>query len=81
MRAPIIKMIRPDTDLGALMTRILVADDHELLRDTLVSYFEAEAAFEVDSVGDFAAAVAAVEKAGGKVTVVAPKQKAEKAAE
>ena len=42
------------------MTRILVADDHELLRDTLVCYLKSEAAFEVDAVGDYPAAAAAV---------------------
>lgn len=40
--------------------RILVADDHELLRDTLVCYLETEAAFDVESVGNYHAAVEAV---------------------
>lgn len=42
------------------MTRILVADDHELLRDTLVCYLQLEADFDVDSVCDYASATAAV---------------------
>lgn len=45
------------------MMRILVADDHDLLRDTLVSYLQTETAFDVDSVGDYPLAAAAV--AGG----------------
>ena len=43
------------------MIRILVADDHELLRDTLVCYLQTEENFDVDCVGDFPAAAAAVE--------------------
>ena len=45
------------------MTRILVADDHDLLRETLTSYLESEAEFEVDSVADYPSAVAAVQGA------------------
>lgn len=45
--------------------RILVADDHELLRDSLVCYLRTEAAFEVESVGDFPSAEAAVRAGGG----------------
>lgn len=40
--------------------KILVADDHELLRDTLVAYLTIEGSFEVTAVGDVAAAAAAL---------------------
>lgn len=40
--------------------RILVADDHDLLRDTLVVYLQTEASFDVESVGNFAEASEAV---------------------
>lgn len=36
--------------------RILIADDHDLLRDTLVMYLEAEAGFEVAAAADLATA-------------------------
>ena len=38
--------------------RILIADDHMLLRDTLVLYFENEDGFETDTAADYAEAVA-----------------------
>ncbi|WP_116082417.1 response regulator [Tropicimonas sp. IMCC34011] len=38
--------------------RILIADDHELLRDMLVLYFEGEAGFEVETAADRASAEA-----------------------
>ena len=37
--------------------RILIADDHELLRDTLVMYLQGEAGFEVETSGTFHEAV------------------------
>lgn len=40
--------------------RILIADDHELLRDVLRSYLEAEGGFEVETVADLAQAIAAI---------------------
>jgi DNA-binding NarL/FixJ family response regulator len=40
--------------------RILVADDHELLRDVLRSYLEAEGGFEVETVADLPQALAAI---------------------
>lgn len=40
--------------------RILIADDHELLRDVLRSYLEAEGGFAVDTVADLPAALAAI---------------------
>lgn len=40
--------------------RILIADDHELLRDTLVAYLTTEGSFVVTAVGDVAAAAAAL---------------------
>ncbi len=40
--------------------RILIADDHELLRDVLRSYLEAEGGFEVETVADLPAALAAI---------------------
>lgn len=39
------------------MTRVLIADDHELLRDVLRSYLEAEGGFEVATVADLPAAL------------------------
>lgn len=42
------------------MMRILIADDHELLRDVLRSYLEAEGGFEVATVGDLPKALAAI---------------------
>jgi CheY-like chemotaxis protein len=43
--------------------RILIADDHELLRDVLRSYLEAEDGFKVETVADLHAALARVEEA------------------
>jgi DNA-binding NarL/FixJ family response regulator len=40
--------------------RILIADDHELLRDVLRSYLEAEGGFEVETVADLPQAIAAI---------------------
>lgn len=40
--------------------RILIADDHELLRDVLRSYLEAEGGFAVDTAADLPAALAAI---------------------
>jgi DNA-binding NarL/FixJ family response regulator len=40
--------------------RILIADDHELLRDVLRSYLEAEGGFAVDTVADLPQALAAI---------------------
>jgi DNA-binding NarL/FixJ family response regulator len=40
--------------------RILIADDHELLRDVLRSYLEAEGGFEVETVADLPAALASI---------------------
>ena len=40
--------------------RILIADDHELLRDVLRSYLEAEGSFAVDTVADLPQALAAI---------------------
>lgn len=37
--------------------RILIADDHELLRDTLVMYLQGEAGFEVETSGNFHEAI------------------------
>lgn len=42
------------------MMRILIADDHELLRDMLRSYLEAETGFEVETVADLPAALARI---------------------
>ncbi len=44
--------------------RILIADDHELLRDVLRSYLEAEGGFAVDTVADLPEALARIEAAG-----------------
>jgi two-component system, NarL family, nitrate/nitrite response regulator NarL len=40
--------------------RILIADDHELLRDVLRSYLEAEGGFTVETVADLPAALEAI---------------------
>jgi len=40
--------------------RILIADDHELLRDVLRSYLEAEGGFDVETVADLPAALASI---------------------
>ena len=41
--------------------RILIADDHELLRDTLVAFLSAEGGLETDTVGSFDEARALIE--------------------
>lgn len=46
---------RTGTDTENAM-RILIADDHDLLRDMLVLYFEGEGGFSIDTVADYAAA-------------------------
>ena len=43
--------------------RILIADDHELLRDVLRSYLEAEGGFAVDTVADLPAALVNIAEA------------------
>jgi DNA-binding NarL/FixJ family response regulator len=43
------------------MMRVLIADDHELLRDVLRSYLETEGDFEVETVADLPAALDAME--------------------
>lgn len=43
-------------DEGTAM-RILIADDHDLLRDTLVMYLQGEAGFEVQTAGNFHEAI------------------------
>ncbi len=43
--------------------RILIADDHELLRDVLRSYLEAEGGFAVDTVADLPQALTAIAEA------------------
>lgn len=42
--------------------RILIADDHDLLRDVLRSYLEAEGGFAVETVADLPQALAAIAK-------------------
>jgi DNA-binding NarL/FixJ family response regulator len=42
--------------------RILIADDHDLLRDVLRSYLEAEGGFEVATVADLPQALVAIEQ-------------------
>jgi DNA-binding NarL/FixJ family response regulator len=46
------------------MMRILIADDHELVRDVLRSYLEAESEFEVQTVADLPEALACNERDG-----------------
>lgn len=41
--------------------RILIADDHDLLRDTLVMFFDSEGGFETAAVGTFEQAVERIE--------------------
>jgi len=41
--------------------RVLIADDHDLLRDTLVEYLQSQGGFEVDCAGDLDTALALVE--------------------
>lgn len=43
-----------------MTTRILIADDHELLRDMLIAYLTAEGGFVVSAVADVAAAASAL---------------------
>ncbi len=43
--------------------RILIADDHELLRDVLRSYLEAEGGFVVETVADLPTALASIDAA------------------
>ncbi|MEE4205644.1 MAG: response regulator transcription factor [Erythrobacter sp.] len=43
-----------------MTTRVLIADDHELLRDVLRSYLEAEGGFEVMTVADLPSALEAL---------------------
>lgn len=45
--------------------RVLIADDHDLLRDTLTLFMEREADIEVTTVATFDAALLAAEKQGG----------------
>ncbi|RVV96565.1 response regulator transcription factor [Mesobaculum littorinae] len=45
--------------------RVLIADDHDLLRDTLLLYLESEAGIEATGVADYPAAEAAVAAADG----------------
>lgn len=44
--------------------RILIADDHELLRDTLVLYLESQGGFETEAVGTLDAALKAIAEHG-----------------
>ena len=44
--------------------RILIADDHELLRDVLRSYLEAEGGFAVETIADLPQALARIAAAG-----------------
>ena len=46
------------------MPRILVADDHDLVRETLAAYLEAEGVGEVSVVSDVSGALAEIERAG-----------------
>ena len=41
--------------------RILIADDHDLVRDTIVLFLQAESGIEAEAVGSLPAAVAAIE--------------------
>ena len=50
--------------------RILIADDHELLRDVLRSYLEAEGGFSVETVADLSEALARIE--GARAAAEAP---------
>ncbi|MGB0660157.1 MAG: response regulator transcription factor [Mangrovicoccus sp.] len=45
--------------------RILIADDHELVRDTLAAFLQSEAGIEVDTAADFAGAQAKVKAFAG----------------
>lgn len=42
--------------------RLLIADDHELLRDTLQSFLAAEGEVEIETVGDLDAAIAVIKQ-------------------
>lgn len=44
--------------------RILIADDHELLRDTLVAFLSSEDGLETDTAPDFTAACRLIQEAG-----------------
>lgn len=46
------------------MTRILVADDHDLVRETLAAYLEAEGVAELRTCSDVAESLAAIEGTG-----------------
>jgi DNA-binding NarL/FixJ family response regulator len=47
------------------MSRVLLADDHDLVRDTLAAYLQSEGGVEVEVAGGFDAALAAVRAARG----------------
>jgi DNA-binding NarL/FixJ family response regulator len=47
------------------MSRVLLADDHDLVRDTLAAFLRSEGGFEVDVAGRFETALEAVRKRGG----------------
>ncbi len=47
------------------MSHILLADDHDLVRDMLAAYLRREGGFGVDVAGGFDAALAAVRRGGG----------------
>jgi len=44
--------------------KILLADDHDLVRDTLVAYFERDSDFEVTEANDFETAEKAIKVLG-----------------
>lgn len=48
--------------------RVLIADDHELLRDVLRSYLEAETGFVVETVADLTGALDSIAAAGAAAT-------------
>jgi len=52
------------------MSRVLLADDHDLVRDTLAAYLRSEGGFEVEVAGGFDAALAAVRGARGGFDLV-----------
>ena len=47
------------------MSRVLLADDHDLVRETLAAYLRREGGFEVDVAGSFDAALSEVRRGGG----------------
>lgn len=47
------------------MSRVLLADDHDLVRETLAAYLRSEGGFEVDVAGGFDAALSAVRDGDG----------------